>query len=186
MEIFYPIYYHIYRIDLTDVFVLMLCITVFCAAVRLCLRNRLKTARSFLNAGMLLFVIAVILYYTVFKRSPRSAPKVIFNPLQVLEEAKQHGEIYRALTMNVLLFFPFGIFFSCLLPERWRVSLRVILTVFAGTVLSFSVEYLQYVRVCGDAETADVIANMIGTAFGAAQLVLTALIRKYLSPAPKE
>lgn len=131
-------------------------------------------------ANFVLFCAAVIaiLYATILTRTPE-IPEVILTPLATFIAARQQPELYRALLMNVFLFFPLGLTLSNALPLKWHRWGRIILTALVGCVLSAGIEYTQYRYALGLAETDDVICNTLGAFIGSTSLLIAHAIEKY-------
>ena len=80
------------------------------------------------------------------------------------------------MLMNVLLFFPFGLFLPYVFSERVKHPVRV--TLCLALACSVTVEAMQYIFSLGRAETDDVMLNLIGTAFGSLSCMLTAFLER--------
>ena len=120
---------------------------------------------------MLVLSIAAVLYLTILDRSVGSY-EVVLRPFALLKRARKQREFYRAMLMNVFLFFPLGLTLSNVLPQKWSRWGRVALTTLFGCLLSVGVEYMQYHFSLGMAETDDVICNTLGTFLGACSLLI--------------
>ena len=163
----------IYAMKLSSVFLIMFTLTVgFACAGVLTRRKRLWKAANILLAFVSL---SAILYITVFCRSPGSYG-VDPMPFSSLFKAKYQPEVYRALVMNIFLFFPFGLGFSVLLPEKCPLALGILITAAAGFLVSFGVEFLQYKYALGMAEADDVICNTLGALIGSLTLVVRRIL----------
>lgn len=77
------------------------------------------------------------------------------------------NEIYRTNFMNIVLFYPAGLFGCGLLPTQWRMFRKVLLLSSLFMLVSIGIEYTQYHFGMGLAETDDVIHNTLGTILGA-------------------
>ena len=130
-------------------------------------------------ANLVLFCAAVIaiLYATILTRTP-GVPAVILTPFAALAAARVQPELYRAMLMNVFLFFPLGLTLSNALPRKWHRWGRIILTALVGCVLSAGIEYAQYRCALGLAETDDVICNTLGAFIGSTSLLIAHAIEK--------
>ena len=80
--------------------------------------------------------------------------------------AGENEELLRSNLMNVLLFFPAGLFAGTLLPRRRLLPILGI--ALAAALLSAGIEVLQFRFALGFAETDDVIHNTLGALLGAA------------------
>ena len=121
---------------------------------------------------------ATILYATILTRSA-GVPEAVLAPFASLTAARIQPELYRAMLMNVFLFFPLGLTLSNALPRKWHRWLRIILTTLIGCILSAGIEYAQYRYALGLAETDDVICNTLGAFLGAASLLAAHAIEKH-------
>ena len=123
------------------------------------------------NLCLLILSLAGVLYLTIFDRSSGSY-EVLLCPFSLLEKAHKQREIYRAMLMNVFLFFPLGLTMSNVLPQKWSRWGRIALTALLGCALSIGIEYAQYHFSLGMAETDDVICNTIGAFLGTCSLLI--------------
>ena len=130
------------------------------------------------NLVLVLLTTAAILYATLFSRSEGNTGLVL-TPFAALAAARQQPELYRAMLMNVFLFFPLGLTLSNALPRTWHRWLRIALTTLTGCVLSAGIEYAQYRFALGMAETDDVICNTLGAFIGATSLLLAHAMEKH-------
>lgn len=130
-------------------------------------------------ANFVLFCAAVIaiLCATILNRTPGNY-ELILTPFAALSAARQQPELYRAMLMNVFLFFPLGLTLSNVLPQKWHRWLRIILTTLVGCALSAGIEYTQYRCALGLAETDDVICNTLGAFIGSTSLLIARAIEK--------
>lgn len=130
-------------------------------------------------ANFVLFCAAVIaiLCATILNRTPGNY-ELILTPFAALSAARQQPELYRALLMNVFLFFPLGLTLSNALPRKWHRWLRIILTTLIGCILSAGIEYAQYRYALGMAEVDDVICNTLGAFIGSTSLLIAHAIEK--------
>ena len=71
---------------------------------------------------------------------------------------------FKQITLNIILFIPFGYTLTSFLQEKGVNNLRPVLI--AGAVLSITVEALQYLTSCGYTEIDDVINNTVGAVIG--------------------
>lgn len=120
---------------------------------------------------------ATILYATILTRSV-GVSEAILAPFASLTAALQQPELYRAMLMNVFLFFPLGLTLSNALPQKWHRWGRIILTTFVGCILSAGIEYTQYRYALGMAEVDDVICNTLGAFIGSTSLLIARAIEK--------
>ena len=136
--------------------------------------------RRWTMANFVLFCAAVIaiLYATILNRTPGNY-ELILTPFAALSAARQQPELYRAMLMNVFLFFPLGLTLSNALPRSWHRWGRIILTTLVGCALSAGIEYAQYRCALGLAETDDVICNTLGAFIGSTSLLIAHAIEKH-------
>lgn len=134
--------------------------------------------RVLLNTALACAAAFIILYATILNRTPGNY-ELILTPFAALSAARQQPELYRAMLMNVFLFFPLGLTLSNALPRKWHRWLRIILTTLVGCALSAGIEYAQYRCALGLAETDDVICNTLGAFLGAASLLAAHAIEKH-------
>lgn len=76
-------------------------------------------------------------------------------------------ELLRCNFMNVILFYPAGLFACELLPKSWSLAKRVILVAVLFALVSAGIEFCQYHFALGQAEVDDVIHNALGALIGA-------------------
>ena len=136
--------------------------------------------RRWTMANFVLFCAAVIaiLCATILNRTPGNY-ELILTPFAALSAARQQPELYRAMLMNVFLFFPLGLTLSNALPQKWHRWGRIILTTLVGCALSAGIEYVQYRYALGLAETDDVICNTLGAFIGSTSLLIAHAIEKH-------
>ena len=129
--------------------------------------------------NFVLFCAAVIaiLCATILNRTPGNY-ELILTPFASLTAARQQPELYRAMLMNVFLFFPLGLTLSNALPRKWHRWGRIAFTTLIGCILSAGIEYAQYRCALGLAETDDVICNTLGAFLGATSLLAAHAIEK--------
>ena len=135
--------------------------------------------RRWTMANFVLFCAAVIaiLCATILNRTPGNY-ELILTPFAALSAARQQPELYRAMLMNVFLFFPLGLTLSNALPQKWHRWGRIILTTLVGCALSAGIEYAQYRYALGMAEVDDVICNTLGAFIGSTSLLIARAIEK--------
>lgn len=133
--------------------------------------------RVLLNTALACAAVFIILYATILNRTPGNY-ELILAPFASLTAARVQPELYRALLMNVFLFFPLGLTLSNALPRKWHRWSRIILTTLVGCALSAGIEYAQYRCALGLAETDDVICNTLGAFIGSTSLLIARAIEK--------
>ena len=126
-----------------------------------------KWYKLLLGLGLGLAVYAV-LYSTVLSRETDTVHSIQLKPFQsyLAYLSGVNTEALRTNCMNILLFVPIGLLGETVLPNNWNLWIKMLLVVFIGLFLSIGVEYLQFVRQCGEVEMDDVINNTIGTCMG--------------------
>ena len=134
--------------------------------------------RVLFNTALACAAAFIILYATILTRTP-GVPEAVLTPFATFTAALQQPELYRAMLMNVFLFFPLGLTLSNALPRKWHRWLRIILTTLIGCILSAGIEYAQYRCALGLAETDDVICNTLGAFLGSTSLLIAPAIEKY-------
>jgi len=114
--------------------------------------------------------IAVLAYATVFSRPVGDYGPVNLVPFHSYREVNNGGswEILLSNYMNILLFFPGGLFSSAILPRRWHWLLRILRSTLFFVLLSACMEYGQYYWQLGRVETDDVLHNTLGALLGSA------------------
>lgn len=133
--------------------------------------------RVLFNTALACAAVFIILYATILNRTPGNY-ELILAPFASLTAARVQPELYRALLMNVFLFFPLGLTLSNALPRKWHRWGRIALTTFVGCILSVGIEYTQYRYALGMAEVDDVICNTLGAFIGSTSLLIARAIEK--------
>lgn len=164
----------IYALPLRSIFLVIIAGMLLWGFLRAKLNERVWR-----NANLVLLVlsIAAVLYLTIFDRGGGTY-EVLLRPFSVLERAKKKREFYRAMLMNVFLFFPLGLALSNVLPQKWNRWERIALTTLFGCLLSAGVEYAQYRFSLGMAEMDDVLCNTLGAFLGACSLLIAYVMEK--------
>lgn len=124
-----------------------------------------------INCCLLVLSLACVLYLTIIDRSAGSY-EVVLRPFSLLVKAREQREFYRAMLMNVFLFFPLGLALSNALPQKWNRWGRIALTTLFGCLISVGIEFTQYRFSLGMAETDDVLCNTLGAFLGACSLLI--------------
>ena len=133
--------------------------------------------RVLLNTALACAATFIILCATILNRTPGNY-ELILTPFAALSAARQQPELYRAMLMNVFLFFPLGLTLSNALPRKWHRWGRIAFTTLIGCILSAGIEYAQYRCALGLAETDDVICNTLGAFIGSTSLLIAHAIEK--------
>ncbi len=117
----------------------------------------------FINGFLFLLTIGGVLLMAVARGRVANAA-LVWNPLELFEVAKIQPEYYRSMFMNILMFFPFGLFLPYALPER--VKHPMLVTIGIALLFAVLIETIQYVFSLGRAETNDLLMNAFGTLLG--------------------
>lgn len=124
--------------------------------------------KSFASLSALLISAFFILAVTVLSRDFGSVSELSLVPFSSWRDyfKGNNAEFLRTNIFNILLFMPFGA--SMYAVGYTKISLKtcLIITVAASLVLSVSVESAQFILQCGEAETDDVIHNVLGAVLG--------------------
>ena len=117
--------------------------------------------------GVLAGWFLAVLWATVLDREPGSYESS-WIPLHTYWKifSGGHPELERSGLMNVLLFYPGGLFLAGLLPQNGSYRRRMICAVICFGLFSLSIELSQYFLQLGTAEIDDVLHNTLGAAAG--------------------
>ena len=157
-----------YCLSITDAVLLIIVVS----AGYLILRQWLGDKRLWRPVIALLFLawLAVIAVATLTDRTPGLIPTepelIPFHSYRAVI-AGENKEILRSNFMNVILFYPAGLFACELLPKSWSLAKRVILVAALFALVSAGIEFCQYHFALGQAEVDDVIHNALGALIGA-------------------
>lgn len=164
----HPFFLWFYCLSITDAVLLVVVVSVG----YLILRQWLGNKRLWRPVIALLFLasLAVIAAATLTDRTPGiipAGPELIpFHSYRAVI-AGENKEILRSNFMNVILFYPAGLFACELLPKSWSRAKRVILVAVLFALVSAGIEFCQYHFALGQAEVDDVIHNALGALIGA-------------------
>lgn len=114
--------------------------------------------------------ITVVLLGTIIDRTAyNEGMKPIIIPFYSYYVVLTGGEkeLLRENLMNIILFYPAGLFACELLPKSWSRAKRVILVAVLLALVSVGIEFCQYHFALGQAEVDDVIHNTLGALIGA-------------------
>ena len=157
-----------YCLSITDAVLLVIVVS----AGYLILRQWLGDKRLWWPVIALLFLawLAVIAVATLADRTPGLIPMepelIPFHSYRAVI-AGENKEILRSNFMNVILFYPAGLFACELLPKSWSLAKRVILVAALFALVSAGIEFCQYHFALGQAEVDDMIHNALGALIGA-------------------
>ena len=117
--------------------------------------------------GLLAGWFLVVLWATVINREPGSYESS-WIPLHTYWKifSGGHPELERSGLMNVLLFYPGGLFLAGLLPQNGSYRRRMICAAICFGLFSLSIELCQHFLQLGTAEIDDVLHNTLGAAAG--------------------
>lgn len=157
-----------YCLSITDAILLVIVVS----AGYLILHQWLGEKRFWLPVIALLFLawLAIIAVATLTDRTPGiipAEPELIPFHSHRAVMAGGNKEILRSNFMNVVLFYPAGLFACELLPKSWSRAKRVILVAVLFALVSVGIEFCQYHFALGQAEVDDVIHNTLGALIGA-------------------
>lgn len=109
-----------------------------------------------------------VLWVTVFSRQPGSISQVHWLPLSTYWRfmAGENSELMRSSFMNMLLFFPGGLFYAGLTAPKSQSSRAIITLLLIFGLFSFGIELTQGLLALGTAEADDVLHNILGAAAG--------------------
>jgi VanZ family protein len=131
-------------------------------------RDLIKANFALITAVMM----AVILYGSLYPFAFQVPPDGI-GPVRALLATWANRPGRGDFLSNILLYLPLGYFAFLAWAQPSARSVRVILALFLGTMLSLSVELTQYFEPARDSTLTDVYSNMIGTALGATISAMT-------------
>ena len=157
-----------YCLSITDAVLLIIVVS----AGYLILRQWLGDKRLWRPVIALLFLawLAVMAVATLADRTPGLIPMepelIPFHSYRAVM-AGENKEILRSNFMNLILFYPAGLFACELLPKSWSRAKRVILVAVLFALVSAGIEFCQYHFALGQAEVDDVIHNALGALIGA-------------------
>ena len=157
-----------YCLSITDAVLLVIVVS----AGYLILHQWLGDKRLWRPVIALLFLawLAVIAVATLTDRTPGIIPAepelIPFHSYRAVM-AGGNREILRSNFMNVVLFYPAGLFACELLPKSSSRAKRVILVAVLFALVSAGIEFCQYHFALGQAEIDDVIHNALGALIGA-------------------
>lgn len=157
-----------YCLSITDAVLLIIVVS----AGYLILRQWLGDKRLWRPVIALLFLawLAVIAVATLADRTPGLIPMepelIPFHSYRAVM-AGENKEILRSNFMNLILFYPAGLFACELLPKSWSQAKRIILVAVLFALVSAGIEFCQYHFALGQAEVDDVIHNALGALIGA-------------------
>ena len=124
-----------------------------------------KRNRLILSILLVLFFTLIVSETLSFRHSgSRGLSLIPFTELYKMFKTPDHLFYFKQITLNIILFIPFGFTLTSVLHEKEENHLRPVLI--AGALLSVSVEVLQYLTSRGYTEIDDVINNTLGAVIG--------------------
>lgn len=166
IDIFKQILVDIYCLPI--VILVLLTVIIIAVFLMLWLRFIKDKNKSFVSLLALLMSIFFVLAVTVLSRDFGSVRELSLTPFASWAEYfnGNNAEYLRTNIFNMLLFMPFGASIYALGYKKISLKACLIITVAASLVLSVSVEGAQFLLQCGEAETDDIIHNVLGAVFG--------------------
>lgn len=156
----------IYCMDISVLLLILAATTIGFAWVY----RRYHGSRWFKPVVGVLFVLftAAILAVTLFRSGEQTALEPSLIPFESYRAVLNGGNVERLRSnfMNVVLFYPAGLFAAVLLSGKWHPILRVLLVTILLAGMSLGIEYAQYICVLGQPEVDDVIHNTLGALIG--------------------
>ena len=135
--------------------------------------------KTLVNCAFLLYILGVlcvtfIVRETMVLRTPENRG-VVLQPFREFDAMVngRHFFWFKQISLNVLLFVPFGF----LLPCVSRLFRNPLITVTTGCIFSGFIEITQYITGRGLTEVDDVITNTIGAAVGVILYFIAVYIR---------
>lgn len=116
---------------------------------------------------LLLLIVILILYGSFY---PFRFELERFSHLRIglmFEHAQLRRSNYADIIGNLLFYIPLGMVLIHAFPKDWPPFIRVLMTIFLGASLSFSIEYLQQMTINRVSSFLDVMLNSTSTAIGA-------------------
>lgn len=163
----HKLFHWFYCLDLHDAVILVaVCALAYLLAMEAVRKRRIKYTVHFL---LLCAWTAVVLYMTIGTREVGSIRQLTVIPFYSYSVFVNGGnrEIFRTNLMNVLLFVPGGLLGCILLPEKWKIRVKILLVFAAFSAMSIGIEWGQYCGALGTSEMDDVIHNTLGALAGA-------------------
>lgn len=124
-----------------------------------------------MNIALAAVYACIVLFGTVILRASGER-ELWLVPFASLQRAREQPEIYRALAMNVLMFAPVGMTVSASFSQKQSFAARLWRTLVTSLLFSLLIETLQYTLGRGNAETDDLLTNLLGASLGSLYLPL--------------
>lgn len=161
------LFHWIYCLDILPALLLTAGLTLGFLLLRHPLHRRVFAA---LCAALLAVWLGAVLRLTLLSRSPElfsqgHTLRPFASYLRFFREGDP--ELLRSDFMNILMFYPVGMLLIQLLPRRWSLRRRLLVTVAAACLTSAAIELTQYFASLGQLETDDLLHNTLGAFLGA-------------------
>ncbi len=175
------LFVYIYTLPWYKLMLLIPAIVVLYALAVIILKKIGVKSKAFWSVSFIIWII-VVLFATLHRQSDSETVRS-FQPLfQSYIDAQSNSESYRQNFLNVVLFFPGGLFLQSLFPARWSKVVSIVIPTLLLGVLSFVIELIQLYYNLGLAQMDDILHNTIGALLGAiGALVVTTLLNKITS-----
>ena len=175
-----------YRLPLKSIAVYFVVLT----RVYLIFRQRLIRCRR-LRCGLwfaLALWVFLTLWITTFGRTPGPAHPPELIPFHSYRKLISTGftEIIRTNFLNIVLFFPAGLLFASLLPEKWSHGQKILSAGVAFALFSLMIEYIQFNYALGEPEIDDIIHNTLGAILGTLPIIFQDIRYKPTWQSPNE
>lgn len=156
-----------YCLSITDVLLLIFVVSVVYCVLRqwLCKKRFWRPVIALFLLAWLMVIAAATLTNRVSSNSYVRPELIPFHSYRSVMSG-ENREILRSNFMNVLLFYPAGLFFCELLPQNWSQRKKIIFIAVLFALASSGIEFCQYHYRIGQAEVDDVIHNTLGTFIG--------------------
>lgn len=173
------IFHYIYVLPWANILLLMPFMFLL-SIIFVCVVQRFVKKTRKVYVVFLLTWVAVVVYETLINRVVGDY-LLSLKPFESYMWALEEPEYYRANFMNILLFFPGGMFLGLAMFDNKVKLVRVCTAVLALMGMSICIELLQYVLMRGTAEVDDVMHNTLGAVFGCAgAVVVEKIVRLFL------
>ena len=156
------IFYWVYARPLWQIVIFMVLATVLWTVLAAKF-SHLKVWRV-VNIVIVVVIVAVLVYFTIVRRSPSESIKMYVSPAENLQRVLSNGGIAESFYLNILMFFPLGLTLPFALPAK--IKHKGLITLAACLTFSLGIEVAQAAFALGNFELADIFANIVGAAIG--------------------